>query len=165
MRLITVSLLLLPTATSLSSPSSARPPAAESLKTLRAAALRPKEADAPLTTITQALAVVSNAGIHPESWTTTLAGTAWVPFFSAKPAALKAASAADYPAGWDPSDGNESAPPCAALNENAAHLAMRQFAALTSGLVCRVEAAMAPPEACTGLVTLHASKTQLRRVT
>ena len=42
---------------------------------------------------TQALAIASNAGVHPENWTAALSGKQWKPVFSAKPGALKAAAA------------------------------------------------------------------------
>jgi hypothetical protein len=69
---------------------------------LKLALLRPKTAGGPfvepsLADMTTALASISNAGLHPESWTTALEnGSPWLTSFSAKPAALKAARGEGY---------------------------------------------------------------------
>ena len=52
------------------------------------AAERPTPAEA-----TQALALVANAGVHPDDWSSALSASRWRPVFSAKPDSLKAAAA------------------------------------------------------------------------
>ena len=49
---------------------------------------RPTPAEA-----TQALALVANAGVHPNEWAPVLSSSRWRPIFSAKPGSLKAAAA------------------------------------------------------------------------
>lgn len=49
---------------------------------------RPTPAEA-----TQALALVANAGVHPDDWASALSASRWRPVFSAKPDSLKAAAA------------------------------------------------------------------------